>query len=313
MTVQAESEPQTIRGTEMPNVSQDEAVPASHEHHASDQLSSSHTVPRTEIVSQDGIQEKAHKEPITKPKPEDIPPEIRAELARLSSGFLPAEKINVSASLPLPETIRNKKTKFLALGKCIPYQDFLYLKQLWPAVPTSLVKRPMKLTYDDEWLAILRVFAPELHLGGRPEDLVPQHRGDTYYRERIIVEEKWIEENVVKAGKMEVPENFTITAPVYNPDLVVSEHQQPREYTNPQTSTFCALIGIENPFDISEEQRDARMTQGPRADRPRGGHRGRGGGDRSGAGRGGGGSRNTPWIRRARESSRGRGGRVAHG
>ncbi|KEF53995.1 uncharacterized protein A1O9_09790 [Exophiala aquamarina CBS 119918] len=235
----------------------------------------------------------------------EVSEEMRAQLAALSSNFTQGKEVKPSAALPFPAEITNKTTNFLALGKCEPYQEFLQLLEINSITsPEEPIRRPIKLSYDPEWLAIQRVFAPELTLGGHAYDKIPTHRGETYYRELILKEQEWITEHVVKAGRLEIPENFSITAPVYDPQLNVGPHEMPREVTNPQTTAFCDLIGIQNKFDITEEERDARMMRGPKpesagwiASRERrgghGGHHGRGGARGGGAGgsshRGGGG------------------------
>jgi hypothetical protein len=212
-----------------------------------------------------------------------IPEELRAELAALSSNFADIEA-EVTAELPFPDEINNTITHFLALDKCEPRRDFLQLLKLGVvSSPSTSLKRPLKLEYDPEWLAILRVFAPELKLGGSPDEKTPAHRGETYYRERIIKEEEWVNENVVKEGKLAVPEDFTVTAPVYDKEVEVDVSEMPREVTNPQTVNFCALIGIECPFDIGEEERDERVNAGPREGS---GWRGGRGGRRGGRARG---------------------------
>ena len=117
--------------------------------------------------------------------------------------------------------------------------------------------------------------------------------------------EEWIEENVVKAGKMAIPYNFTITAPVYDPSVPVSTQEQPPEYPNPQTEEFCKLIGIENAFAMSDEQRQSQNealqaanesnkggifrlgNRGNRGSRGNRGGRGRGRGRSGHGGRGG--------------------------
>jgi lariat debranching enzyme len=192
---------------------------------------------------------------------------MRAQLAELSSSFAPVSKQQpISAPLPLPEGIANRTTQFLALDKCERGRDFLQLLEVEPTSEQTFPSdtRPCGLEYDKEWLAILRVFEPELTLGGDSNERIPPHRGDTYYRDRINEEEEWIEEHVVKTGKLRVPQNFTITAPVYDPKAEVAPSDKPREYTSPQTSALCELIGIENKFDISEEERETRMARGPR-------------------------------------------------
>lgn len=208
---------------------------------------------------------------LTQPKPDEksseVSEEMRAQLAALSSNFSNSKnsKVEVSPPLPFPEEIINTTTSFLALGKCEVHQEFLQLLEVHSITsPDKEVHRPLNFSYDPEWLAIQRVFAPELQLGCNASDKVPPYRGEMHYREQILKEQEWITENVVQPGRLTVPENWTITAPVYDPNLQVNPDEMPRELTNPQTSAFCELIGIENKFDISEEERNFRMQQGPR-------------------------------------------------
>lgn len=200
-----------------------------------------------------------------------ISDDMRAKLAELNPTFAKQEPVETSPALPFPESISNTTTQFLALDKCERNRHFLQLLEIevMSEQQETSQSRPFKLQYDPEWLAILRVFAPELRVGGNPRDRVPQHRGDTYYRKRIIEEEDYIKKHVVEAGLIEVPDNFSITAPVYDPNLRVNSRDMPREVTNPQTSAFCTMIGIDNRFDITEEQRDARIARGPRPEQPR--------------------------------------------
>lgn len=233
---------------------------------------------------------------------------IRAQLMEISGSFAPGPSTQpVSGPVPLPAGITNTTTQFLALDKCEKGRDFLQLLELAPISEqgNGCSARPYKLQYDPEWLAILRVFAPELELSGGANDRTAQHKGDTYYQERIIEEEKWIEEHVVQGERLMVPENFSTTAPVYDPKEAVAITDHPHEYSNPQTTAFCELIGIENKFDVSEAVREIRRAQGPRpADR--GSYRGgRGGGGRGGYNGGGGGGYNGGRGGRGR----GRGGR----
>lgn len=197
---------------------------------------------------------------------------------------------------PLPDAISNKTTHFLALDKCLPQRDFLQLVEFHTIsdLDGAQCERPYRLQYDKEWLAITRVFDDHLILGD-PQAKVPSDEGDIFYKPKILEAEKWIEEHVVKPGKMTIPENFEHTAPVYDPSIPITTEEMPPEYTNPQTYQFCELIGIENKFHMSDEERQARMAAGPRPAEPRG-HRfpRRGGGfgpgrGRSGHGRGRGG------------------------
>lgn len=219
--------------------------------------------------------------------------EIRAQLAAMSSTFAEKEKIERSPDLPLPADITNKTTKFLALSKVEQGHDreFLQLLEIQPvsvSTPKPLA-RPIQLEYDPEWLAILRTFAPELQVGGIQTDRVSHHRGDTHYRDRIVEERAWVDVNI-KQDNLIVPQNFEIT--VERDDkgnaLGQDEQEMPLEQTNPQTADFCKLIGIENQFDFSEEDRATRVAAGP-APEPEGGNfrGGRGRGFGRGRGRGG--------------------------
>ncbi|KAJ5770166.1 uncharacterized protein N7511_002217 [Penicillium nucicola] len=205
----------------------------------------------------------------------------------------------------LAADIKNLTTKFLALDKPMPRDEFVELIEMEPISHQTgnYIQRPFRLQYDPEWLAISRVFANELEIGN-PSARVPDHKGDDHYKHRIEEERAWIEENVVQAGRLDVPHNFVQTAPPYDPMVSITTEDQPPEYTNPQTMYFCDLIGIENKFDVSEDERQARVLAGPRPDNYRGGgrhnnHRGsRGGygrgqhrGNRGRGGRGGRGSR----------------------
>lgn len=219
-------------------------------------------------------------------------------------------------SLPPPANIKNKTTYFLALDKCLPNRDFLQLLDIEPLESSDFV-RPLRLEYDKEWLAITRVFAKELTLGD-PDAKVPFDKGDAHYLPLIEQEKAWVEENVVKTGKMVVPEDFEVTAPPYDPMIGLKVDGQPQEYNNPQTKAFCDLLQIPNLFEASEEEVQQRIRAGPRPtsqqgrDNFRGGSSssfGRGGrGGNRGRGRGRGGGRgNYDSSMSAWEGGRGRG------
>ena len=233
---------------------------------------------------------------------------------KLPASFARPEPAPGPQNGPLPAAISNKTTSFLALDKCVPNRDFLQLVELDPISDqeNAVPQRPYRLQYDKEWLAISRVFADDLEYGN-PRGKVPADKGDVVYKPLIEKEENWIEEHVVKPGKLDIPENFTPTAPFYDSSVPITTEQQPIEYTNPQTSQFCELIGIENKFHLSDEERQARMNAGARPSNARDG--GFGYFNRRSAGspnKGGGGNRGRGWGRGGgggRGRGRGRGPR----
>jgi len=242
-------------------------------------------------------------EPETKETPEtsnEVSEELRAQLP--ASFARPQPK--TTPGQPVPPGITNKEVRFLALDKCLPGRHFLQLCELQPFNPETSSKHPpaqesprWRLQYDPEWLAITRVFHDSLVFGDRDAQ-TPPDKGEEHYLPLIEKEREWVEENVVRAGKLDVPYNFEITAPPYVPGTPEIVNEQPAEYTNPQTTTFCEMMGLSNVWDATEQERRQRKAQGPPKTDQRftGGRRGGG----QGRGRGGG---------RGRGRGRGRGGR----
>lgn len=226
---------------------------------------------------------------------------------------------------PVPQTITNTTVRFLALNKCEPGRDFLQLCGIHP-VDAPIADEPLQpeqstlpyqgrfaLQYDPEWLAITRHFHQHLTIGDRAAQ-VAADEGEEAYAPKLARERVWVEDNVVRVGKLAVPHDFSRTAPalVDGADEKLWElHSgtQPREHTNPQTVAFCALLGVENLWDASEEERERRRQEGPPPETDRGdwGSRGRGGG--RGRGRGGGRSGGGGGFGRGGGRGRGRGGR----
>lgn len=229
------------------------------------------------------------------PKPETAIPDVLAQArAALPASFNRPQEREPDVH---PPDIKNLETNFLALDKCLPNRHFLQLM----SVPTEAdveSNRPLKLQYDREWLAVTRAFAlSEPIVLGDPDARPPRAKSQKEYYSQIDEQLKWLDSNLDES-KLAVPENFTVTAPVYDggnwqdPKYLELEGGL-REYPNPQTATFCQMLQIPNVLDISEEDATARMQAGPRPDDfngggrgGRGGGRGRGGFDRGRGGRG---------------------------
>lgn len=233
-----------------------------------------------------------------------IPPDLRDQLPSAFSRPT-GRKQNMASESPPPE-ITNKVVRFLALDKCLPGRKFLQLLEVQPlngfkqasanSSSSSGSRVRPKFEYDPEWLAITRVFASHISLGDK-DARTPQDLGAAHYRSLIEKEQEWVDEHIVKEGKLEIPENFEITAPPFYVGMPEIINEGPREYNNPQMQQYCELIGIENRFFATDAEREARMRQGPAPSQERGfGGRGRGrGGGRSSRGRGRGRGRGGNW------------------
>ncbi|KAI4122806.1 MAG: hypothetical protein LQ338_005597 [Usnochroma carphineum] len=218
-----------------------------------------------------------------------VPSHLRDQLPASFARPIPTS----TASVPHPEAITNEATHFLSLDKCLPGRKFLQILDIDPITRPSKTKPATnyRLTYDKEWLAITRAFRQTNPLTSP----IPPDQGESHYRPLIEAEEAWVEENLLGTDKMVIPEDFEITAPVYDPTVGLHPKEHPKEYTNPQTVAFCRMLGIENFFHASEEEREARMAKGPPV---AGGGGASGGRGRGSGGRGGG---------RGRGRGRGRG------
>ena len=189
-----------------------------------------------------------------------------------------------------PDGITNTTTQFLALDKCLPNRHFLQMLEMKPHSDAEDLQSDTSLGYDKEWLAISRVFASDLTFGN-PTASVPQNKSEAHYASEIAAQEAWVEENLVQKNIMTIPENFGMTAPPHDIARGIGSRQQPKEYTNPQTTAYCKMLDIPIPFDASEEEREERQRRGPlgaglNSYRGQGRGRGRGRGDGRGGGRG---------------------------
>ncbi|KAI1745261.1 lariat debranching enzyme, C-terminal domain-containing protein [Xylaria scruposa] len=252
--------------------------------------------------------------PASQPTPSRVTDELRAQLPASFATPAPAQRgSKPNPGQPVPASITNTTTRFLALDKCLPGRKFIQLCTLSPVDASQLTLHPPSsggkryaLHYDAEWLAITRVFAQHLTIGDSSAPTAP-NLGEEEYTRLIDAERAWIDEHVVRAGRLAVPDNFEITAPPHQHGMPESVPDQPDEYTNPQTAAFCELVGVPNLWDASPEERAERKARGPP---PSSGGDGRGGfGGRGGRGGRGGSGRGRGFMRgRGRGRGGGRGG-----
>lgn len=156
--------------------------------------------------------------------------------------------------------IHNNVTRFLALDKCLPKHQFLQLLEIPVSTERPVEKgqffddgRP-RLSYDPEWLAITRTFADTIEIGGDPEDVYLEYKN---YESQIAEELRWVHDNVVEPGKLSVPDNFEIVAPIQtNATKKPRQGEMPEEYPSPQMEAFCELLDIPNPLHSSDVQEE---------------------------------------------------------
>lgn len=210
---------------------------------------------------------------------EDVKPgldenEVPVDLRELLPEGFKRQRQQSASYGPLPDAISNKSTDFLALGKCqnsFACSEYLELLEIAPASEGSEAQGPYTLQYDKEWLAITRVFADSMAFGD-PSFQFPPDLGDEGYKPKILAAEAWVQENIVDKGKMEVPKNFEITAPIYDPAVSINTTDMPPEYNNNQTAKFCELVGIQNQFHLTPEEQERRRALEPRPARAFQGH-----------------------------------------
>ncbi|XP_078711858.1 lariat debranching enzyme-like isoform X3 [Lampetra fluviatilis] len=132
-----------------------------------------------------------------------------------------------------------KVTKFLALDKCLPQRDFLQVVEMLhdPEVP-------LQLEYDSEWLAILKTMDHLINVS--PEIHAPSLKTENHLRHNYTLTKEAIATALSSLGRdLRVPQNFVKTVPDYGPHK--PRAQDPKHAVNPQTTVFCAALGIRDP------------------------------------------------------------------
>ncbi|XP_028928696.1 lariat debranching enzyme [Ornithorhynchus anatinus] len=130
-----------------------------------------------------------------------------------------------------------KSTKFLALDKCLPHRDFLQIIDI-----EHDSSAPDYLEYDVEWLAILKATNNLINVTQGLWNM-PENNGLHTKWDYSATEEAMKEVLEELNHNLKIPENFSMTAPCYDP----SKPQRNRELVhriNPQTTEFCAQFGL---------------------------------------------------------------------
>ncbi|XP_053205206.1 lariat debranching enzyme A-like [Panonychus citri] len=139
-----------------------------------------------------------------------------------------------------------KETKFLALDKPLPRRKYLEIVDI--ETSNSLTDDDFvnddNLYYDKEWLSVLRVTDEYLSIEEKPTNLVPE----LYTPPRLDMEKELISVEERFKGCYKIEKSFSQNEPVTeNGD---SDPERIRNFTNEQTETFCAKLGIRDPMSM---------------------------------------------------------------
>ncbi|CAO1620942.1 unnamed protein product [Sympodiomycopsis kandeliae] len=166
-------------------------------------------------------------------------------------------------SIPTDKTLEpdsdSRTTRFLALSKCLPNQDFLQFIDV-PTTEVQDTSHPPSLRFVPRWLAILRATNHRLSLQ-RSQPALPSPQ-DEQFLARIAEEERWIQDNLISAYQpppsgghpldiTNIQRFIPTAAPTNSP--VGSKRFVPLQwYTNPQTEALTDWLRIENKINRPE-------------------------------------------------------------
>ncbi|XP_061411423.1 lariat debranching enzyme-like isoform X1 [Lethenteron reissneri] len=103
---------------------------------------------------------------------------------------------------------------------------------------------PLQLEYDSEWLAILKTMDHLINVS--PEIHAPSLKTENHLRHNYTLTKEAIATALSSLGRdLRVPQNFAKTVPDYGPHK--PRAQDPKHAVNPQTTVFCAALGIRDP------------------------------------------------------------------
>lgn len=148
----------------------------------------------------------------------------------------------------VPHEDSEKKTKFLALDKCLPRRQFLQVLEVGAPVGEE---EEVVLKYDAAWLAILR--STNHLLSVEKKSRYPPGPGSSERWDFSPTPEELAEVEKRLGGDLEVPYNFEQTALAFKPSggrVNLRNVPQPQATTNRQTTLLCSKLGIYDPMAL---------------------------------------------------------------
>ncbi|KAJ9575911.1 hypothetical protein L9F63_007223 [Diploptera punctata] len=167
-------------------------------------------------------------------------------LHHLKPSYWFSAHLHVKFAAVVPHISENevkKKTKFLALDKCLPRRKFLQIVEV-----EHDFEKPIELEYDLEWLTIVHNTNHLLSV-----------KKNNQYMPGPGCEERWDfrptkeEMNFVHDkfdGNFVIPQNFTQTVVPFEEHDKCTGGMQPQAQINPQTMVFCDRLSIDDPMSL---------------------------------------------------------------
>ncbi|KAJ2795540.1 lariat debranching enzyme, partial [Coemansia guatemalensis] len=140
---------------------------------------------------------------------------------------VPSDNFKARTPTATDPRIPGRSTNFLALDKCLPRRQFLEIVEI--ETTADIGNKQLRIEYDPEWLAILRLCNEHMPLDESPfcppaqatmsgsAPLIP-----LFPEELLNRELSWVSENVFSEGSVAVPLNFAPIAPAPPPET--SDH-----------------------------------------------------------------------------------------
>ncbi|CAG0881388.1 unnamed protein product [Darwinula stevensoni] len=152
-----------------------------------------------------------------------------------------------------------KITQFLALDKCLPNRQFFQVME----IPSSGSSDSQDLTYDPEWLAVLKntnhLLSVKRHINHMPGPGYDGRWNFTPTTEELEEIEK------IFCNDFQIPQNFERTVPPYDEKEGVNLYnvRPPRILFNPQTVCFCEKLGMTDPLQVIASSSPSKQFRRP--------------------------------------------------
>jgi len=143
----------------------------------------------------------------------------------------------------------DRQTRFLALDKCLPRRQFLQVLDIG-----SPIEGPIRLSYDKEWLAILKstnhLLSANTSLNYMPDDGINSQNRGSFIPSSYDLDSL----NEIFEDDFIIPNNFELTSKPYDPqqesERDLNRTALPHSRVNKQNEMFCEKLKIDDPIKI---------------------------------------------------------------